>query len=580
MFDKYYEEELRYLYDSGHNFAQTHPDAAQRLNIDAVGDRDPIIERLFEGFAFFGAGIRERLDDSFPELHEALHDLSTPWFRQEIPSLTLIQFTPRRGLLYGTKTLPRGIEILSSPLEDSTVCSFQTDSPVNVHPISIYDLAYSNSISGNGSLTFHFSVENGVNWKDLQLFPLRVQIYGDISLALRIHKLITYCTENVSFQFNCEQEQYTLPGAKGVLFNTVLDSNTVLPHVNQNEKSKLCLLEYALFPWKYLCFDLGGFEDVKPSDSHDLAFSITLHFNTEIPHDLVMEASNFKLYCTSAINLFKSHAAQIPTNEFTKDYLVKWEGDLENSVFPHSIIDIQATNISTGEKRTISPSHTFETFYTQDNFSSYSVKYEHNTTGIRDLYISLKSNNENNFIEEVISAEIYCTNGLIPADNLGTGDIHKGGTSFPDYIQCANLTKPTQIAFPPRGRLFPWKAIGLQSLSCNSFMDISLFKEVMELNNWSGNIEFSNLIESFSKIEIKDDQIIKRGILQQGTHIILYYQVFEEQVAHSYYLFGQILGSFFSQFIPVNSYCKLSLINLQSSQRIDYPPVKGIRCAL
>ena len=72
MIEKYYEEELRYLYESGTEFAKAHPDRAQFLNIDSVGDRDPYVERLFEGFAFLAARIREKLDDSFPQLTEGI----------------------------------------------------------------------------------------------------------------------------------------------------------------------------------------------------------------------------------------------------------------------------------------------------------------------------------------------------------------------------------------------------------------------------------------------------------------------------------------------------------------------------
>ena len=63
MIEKYYEDELRYLYESGREFAKAHPDRAQFLDIDAVGDRDPYVERLFEGFAFLARRIREKLDD-------------------------------------------------------------------------------------------------------------------------------------------------------------------------------------------------------------------------------------------------------------------------------------------------------------------------------------------------------------------------------------------------------------------------------------------------------------------------------------------------------------------------------------
>ncbi len=86
MIEKLYEEELRYLYESGREFSKAHPDRAQFLNIDSVGDRDPYVERLFEGFAFLTARIREKLDDSFPQLTEGIINLLWPQLLLEIPA--------------------------------------------------------------------------------------------------------------------------------------------------------------------------------------------------------------------------------------------------------------------------------------------------------------------------------------------------------------------------------------------------------------------------------------------------------------------------------------------------------------
>ena len=49
---RYYEAEMRYLRESGKEFAKAHPDRARLLTLDRVGDRDPYIDRLFKGFAF------------------------------------------------------------------------------------------------------------------------------------------------------------------------------------------------------------------------------------------------------------------------------------------------------------------------------------------------------------------------------------------------------------------------------------------------------------------------------------------------------------------------------------------------
>src|SRR5690606_38985717 len=60
MSRRYFEEEMRYLHEAGKAFAQAYPEQARYLNVDSVTDRDPYVERLFEGFAFLTGRIRER----------------------------------------------------------------------------------------------------------------------------------------------------------------------------------------------------------------------------------------------------------------------------------------------------------------------------------------------------------------------------------------------------------------------------------------------------------------------------------------------------------------------------------------
>ena len=147
MIEKYYEEELRYLYDSGKEFARAHPDRAQFLNIDAVGDRDPYIERLFEGFAFLAGRIREKLDDSFPELTEGLINLLWPHFHHTIPSLTIIELLRKAGaeVFYNDPYFPRvgrgrhyDLNMSCTPLENLG----QYDAVLIVTDHSSYDYAH------------------------------------------------------------------------------------------------------------------------------------------------------------------------------------------------------------------------------------------------------------------------------------------------------------------------------------------------------------------------------------------------------------------------------------------------------
>src|ERR1700759_5007720 len=120
---RYYEAEMRYLRDAGKEFARTFPDRARELELDRVGERDPHIERLFEGFAFLMGRLRQKLDDELPELTEGLVSLLWPHYLRMIPSLSILEVTPTEGLLQGHEVLAAELEVLADPItvDDSRV---------------------------------------------------------------------------------------------------------------------------------------------------------------------------------------------------------------------------------------------------------------------------------------------------------------------------------------------------------------------------------------------------------------------------------------------------------------------------
>ena len=105
---RYYEAEMRYLREAGKEFAEAHPDRARMLNLDRVGDRDPYVERLFEGFAFLTGRLRQKLDDELPELTEGLVSLLWPHYLRMIPSLSILELTPALETLQKTEIVPAG----------------------------------------------------------------------------------------------------------------------------------------------------------------------------------------------------------------------------------------------------------------------------------------------------------------------------------------------------------------------------------------------------------------------------------------------------------------------------------------
>ena len=135
---RYYESEMRYLREAGKEFAKIHPDRASQLNLDRVGDRDPYVERLFEGFAFLTGRLRQKIDDDLPELTESLVSLLWPHYLRLIPSLSIIELTPDYATLSRQEFIPKGLKVQSEPLgQVGTKCPYRTTQDVILQPIKL-----------------------------------------------------------------------------------------------------------------------------------------------------------------------------------------------------------------------------------------------------------------------------------------------------------------------------------------------------------------------------------------------------------------------------------------------------------
>src|ERR1700743_87148 len=140
---------MRSLREAGREFAKTHPDRARMLNLDRVGDRDPYVERLYEGFAFLTGRLQQKLDDELPELTEGLVSLLWPHYLRMIPSLSVVELIPLAEKLQKTERVDAGVPVRSAPITTpgasgteattpkTVQCVYATTQPVTLHPVRL-----------------------------------------------------------------------------------------------------------------------------------------------------------------------------------------------------------------------------------------------------------------------------------------------------------------------------------------------------------------------------------------------------------------------------------------------------------
>lgn len=566
MIQKYFEEELLYLYESGKEFARIHPETARFLDIDAVGDRDPYVERLFEGFAFLSGRIRERLDDSFPELTEGLVNMLWPQFLHEIPSLSIVQFKPRKGHLQGTRLLPRGSELLSVPVgPDYVPCRFTTTQEIALNPLSLDFIKKSCDSNGRTELTLYFKVDRGVQWKKMQLDPLRIFIHAEHSTAVSLHEFICRHVREAFLVIDENSHAIAQPQITG--FSPL---QSIVPDDPSEFRSKRLLLEYFVFPEKFLFFDITGINFSELPESAGCTFSVRLNFDCEIPQSKVIETGTFRLFCSPAVNLYVHDTEPVYNTGKKTEYAVK--ADIRHRFSTvHSILNIDAFDRRTGKKITYSPGPV-----QLSDAPSFCTAYRKNFSGQRELYIRLSGNRAPDELpDETLSIRAFCTEGLLPREELREGSINTPGRDFPDFATFANITRPTLPFLPPEDKDLLWVFLSQLSAVWSSFSSAESLRNQLSVYEWSGSRSMQRKIDSICEVNVKPAQSLFRGGLVRGVEFLISVQETGFPDPQELFLFGEVLREFLSRHITINSFLLLSIKLTPSEMKFSWNSLDG-----
>jgi type VI secretion system protein ImpG len=580
MIEKYYEEELRYLYESGREFARAHPDRAQFLNVDAVGDRDPYVERLFEGFAFLAARIREKLDDSFPELTEGLFNLMWPGLLQEIPSVAIVQFKARTGLLQETRVLPRGSELLSSPAgPEHAICKFTTTSDVRLNPLSLSNVVKTVDTKGKATLAFQFRLDPGVQLKNLTLSPLRVYLHAEMPTALMLHEFLTRHVASARITAGSGALSCDVDGASAVTPCGTSAAESILPQGGRSFSGFALLLEYFVYPEKFLFVDLQGFEGLPFSEEPPDTLTYSITFDKDFPPDKPFSRENFRLFCAPAANIFKKDAEPVHLSGLETEYRVVADTSYPSSFFTHSIIGIEGIERTTGKRTAYQPLYSFSSGNAARP-RTFATQYRYAPDGRRDLYISLggdqlSSAASSEIREENLSIEIYATNGILPREEIREGGILNPGTNFPDYVSFSNITRPTLPSQPPKNDEYLWSCITHLSSTYSTLAEPETLKALLRLYDWSHSEGRSRRIDAITDASSRPVERIVNGSALRGVEFTVALVESNFLDIGDIHLFGQVMKEFLSQYVSINTFLDLVFVLKPSGAELRWQSMDG-----
>lgn len=585
-FLNYYNKELAYVRRLGAEFAKQHPKVAGNLRMSADTIEDPHVSRLIQSVAFLNAGIRERLDDDYPQLASALLNVLYPHYLAPIPSMAIVQFQAGANL-NDKETIQKGRLIETLPIDGAPV-RFQTCYNTELWPIEINQARLYGYNQSAPQLNAHKhypavlqlslkTLSSSVSFAELAPNKLRFFIKGTSQNVYALYELLMRDTAEIALATSADDKDFIRldkSHLKAVGFD---NDQGMLPYSARSNLGYRLLSEFFTFPEKFLFFDIEGLSVenlVKFSDKLNLYFYLE-QSNKDL--EQYINADYFALGCTPVVNLFCKTAEPINWDHTKTEYQVTPDQRRKKAYEIYSIDSVDAINAD-GSSQEFLPFYGMNHQHTDDESRFWIARRENAQNSLNnddsgtEMELSLVDLNMQPSETEnwVISATTTCLNRDIPNQlPFGGGEPYlqftEGGANV-DKIVC--LTAPTPTRRIPLGGEAEWRLISHLSLNHINLMNnddaAKTLQEILRLYDYVDSEETHMLINSIesvtSKRTIARDPSGNLNTFCQGVEIGVELDQ-NKFTGSSSYLFASVLERFFALYCSINSFTKLTMYN-------------------
>jgi len=598
----YYQDELRYLRETGPEVARANPEVARYL---ADRGSDPDVERLLEGAAFLCGRIREKLDDELPEFTASMMGLLWPHYLRSVPSMAIVQLRPDMAQLQAPVYVNAGCTFASTPV-DGTRCVYRACWPVTVRPWSIEDVRLETEPGKPVRFILTFRCAAGLNAADLDLGTVRLHLAGDTATAFTLFQLLAAHVHQAAVTTvdsgspALPSKSPALPGRKR--FELGSDAITaagqtgeegLIPYPARSFLGYRFVQEYFAFKERFLFVDVAGMDravaEIEPGDA--LRLSVTL--NRRLDSFPRVSTDNVRLHCVPVINLFQHPGEPIRVRHDRVRYLLhpsKVGVADRRHVEVYSIDSVTAvTQGAAVQTRPVPPFYSFAHASAGDPRKVSYYHYEvvpcvqrDDPRLCTDTYVSFVGAQAPGQMpaDETMSFELTCTNRDLPGQ-LRAGDICQPTDSSPASVEFSNLGKPTETIRPPLGKALHWRLISHMSLNYVSLTTVDHFRELLRVYDFQSEHDaqraaaHARLLEGIVHVSARYHERMVRGTPLRGCQVEL--ELSEEHFAGEgdAYVFACVVDRFLAQYVTLNSFSQLSVRFARSGQRYAFPPRWG-----
>jgi type VI secretion system protein ImpG len=582
MFSKYFQSELTFLREMGRAYAEAHPQAAGLL---AGRGNDPDVERLFEGFAFLAARIRERVEDGVPEIAHDLAELLVPQSLRPLPAATILEFTPLPSVLRGRGRVMAGAEVASVPV-DGCRCRFRTTAEFDVVPASVREAVIERSVSANPVLRVRVEVAEGAQDSVFEPAGLRFFVRADLPVASTLMLWLARHLRGVEVRSSGAGGGAVQLGASAVRFPGFDPGMPLLPWPALAPTSCRTLQEYFTLPQKFLFFEVRGLDaalSVK-DDRFEIAFQ--LERPPELPGPLPRDA--LRLNCAPVVNVFPVSGDPMSVRGAGDEHLIRAAGLHPGQMSVYSVDQVTGIPGGRGDLVQYEPFSGFSHAAKAKGAAYYRLRRALSPVdGELDTWLSLASPRDGGAgpSAQTLSLGLTCTNRELPA-RLRLGDVSQTTKSSPTMARFRDIVPVSRPVRPPLGTELHWRLIAQLAWHRAPSGKAEGLRRQLELYNLQALTDEQAgsanrlRIEGVRELEAEPVRRLVQGAPVRGMRVSLDLDESGFASVGDAFLFASALDDLLAGQTPLISFTELAIALQPSQRKYAFPPRNGRRAML
>jgi type VI secretion system protein ImpG len=614
----YYNQELQHLREMGAEFAQEFPKIAARLGMDGVTVADPYVERLLEGVGFLAARVQLKLDAEFPRFTQRLLEIVYPNYLAPTPAMLIAQFRPElsgSNLARGV-TIPRATALHALQGKgDVTACQFRTAHDVTLWPVELVaaqyfsfapDLPLSSLAVApkvKGGICLRLRTTAGLAFNQLALDRLRLHFSGNSEVAHKLHELCMGAPLAV----------LVAPGIRpwpgfDLLPPSALepvgysDEQALLPVTLRTFQGYRLLEEYFAFPQRFLFADIAGLAPALARITGSELELVILFSRGEAGLEERVDAGNFELYCSPAINLFAKRADRIHLSDAVHEHHVVPNGTRPLDFEIYEVNGVTGYGVGHDSEQIFLPLYAAYHTENAEHQAYFTLRREprllsttQKRNGFRSSYVGSEA-----FIALVDPSEApyrsglrqlavtaLCTNRDLPLQMpLGIGKTDFSLEMAAPIVGVRALSGPSKPYSPLADRAMAWQLVSQLSLNYLSLVDANeregaaALRQILELYARTTDGGMKKQIEGL--LSVRSRPLVRRlpipGFLTFGRGLQIELEVDELAFqGASAFLFGCVMEQFLARYASLNSFTETVLRSSARGEIMRWRPRCGER---